>query len=48
MSLAVLDEIAKWASTELPPWQSDAVRRLLTQDSLSATDEQELFLILKA
>ena len=46
--MAVIDEIAKWASTELPPWQSDAVRRLLTQDSLSATDEQELLLMLKA
>jgi energy-coupling factor transporter ATP-binding protein EcfA2 len=48
LSLAVIDEITKWASTELPPWQSDAVRRLLTQDSLSATDEQELLLMLKA
>jgi len=46
--LSVIDEISKLASTELHPWQSDAVRRLLTQDSLSATDEQELFLILKA
>ena len=46
--MALLDEIAKWASTELPAWQSDAVRRLLTQDSLSATDEQELLLMLKA
>jgi len=46
--LAVIDEISKWASTELPPWQSDAIRRLLTQDSLSATDEQELLLMLKA
>lgn len=46
--MAVLDEISKWASTELHPWQSDAVRKLLTQDSLSATDEQELLLMLKA
>jgi energy-coupling factor transporter ATP-binding protein EcfA2 len=46
--LAVIDEIVKWASTELPAWQSDAVRRLLTQDILSATDEQELLLMLKA
>jgi len=45
--LVVLDKIAKWSSS-LPPWQSDAVRRLVTQDSLSATDEQELFLMLKA
>ena len=48
LSLAVLDEISKWASTELHPWQSDAVRRFLTQDSLSAADEQELLLMLKA
>ncbi|MFZ2149334.1 MAG: hypothetical protein WAV28_19150, partial [Sedimentisphaerales bacterium] len=46
--MSVLDEIAKWGSTELPAWQSDAVRRLLTQDSLSATDEEELLLMLKA
>ncbi|OHB55077.1 MAG: hypothetical protein A2173_07935, partial [Planctomycetes bacterium RBG_13_44_8b] len=44
----VLNEIVKWATTELPEWQSDAVRRLLTQDSLSVTDEQELLLMLKA
>ena len=48
LTLAVFDEIVRWANTELPPWQSDAVRRLLTQDTLSATDEQELLLILKA
>ena len=46
--MSVIDEISKWASTELHPWQSDAVRRLLTQDSLSPTDEQELLLMLKA
>ena len=46
--MAVLDEIVKWASTELFPWQSDAVRRFLTQDTLSPADERELLLILKA
>lgn len=46
--MAVLDEIVKWAVSELPPWQSDAVRRLLTQDKLTPSDEEELLLMLKA
>jgi len=46
--LAVLDEIVKWARSELPPWQADAVRRLLTQRTLTATDEEQLLLMLKA
>jgi len=46
--LAVLDEIVKWARSELPPWQADAVRGLLTQGALTATNEEELLLMLKA
>ena len=46
--MAVLDEIVKWARSELPPWQADAVRRLLTQRTLTTTDEEELLLMLKA
>lgn len=37
----VLKEILTWSST-LPQWQSDAVRRLLTQGQLTPTDESEL------
>jgi len=45
--LAVLDDIAKWAS-ELPAWQSDAVRRLLVQEEgLSRIDEEALLFMLK-
>ncbi len=43
----VLQEIANWAKT-LPPWQSDAVRRIFTQDNLSVEDEAELFAMLLA
>lgn len=45
--MAVLDEIVKWARSELPPWQADAVRRLLTHGTLTTTDEEELLLMLK-
>jgi hypothetical protein len=38
----VLREILAW-SRKLPPWQSDAVRRIFTQGQLSAEDESELF-----
>jgi energy-coupling factor transporter ATP-binding protein EcfA2 len=43
----VLQELANWAKT-LPPWQSDAVRRLFTQDELSVDDEAELYAMLLA
>ncbi len=43
----VLQEIAKWAKT-LHPWQSDAVRRIFTQESLSVDDEDELYAMLLA
>ncbi len=43
----VLQEIANWAK-KLPPWQSDAVRRIFTQGSLSVEDEAELFAMLLA
>jgi len=45
--LAILDEIVKWSRSELPSWQADAVRRLLTHGTLTTTDEEELFLMLK-
>ena len=42
-----LQRIIDWAST-LPDWQSDAVRRLLTQDELVESDKDELFRMLLA
>ena len=43
----VFGEILNWAST-LPAWQSDAVRRFLTQESLSKQDQDEILGLLKA
>lgn len=44
--MEVLKEILTWAAT-LPDWQSDAVRRLLGQGSLSPQDESELLAMAK-
>jgi len=41
----VLHEIAAWAK-KVPSWQSDAIRRIFTQDALSAADEDELLRML--
>lgn len=41
-----LEKIVEWAE-RLPPWQSDAIRRLLTQGELSETDKAELMTMLK-
>ena len=43
----VLDEIASWAAN-LPDWQSDAVRRILTQGEFTGTDESEVLSMLAA
>lgn len=43
----VVNEIANWAKTA-PKWQSDAIRRIFTQDLLSADDENELLRMLLA
>ena len=43
----VIQEIATWAK-KLPPWQSDALRRIFTTDNLSASDEDEVFAMLLA
>ena len=43
----VFGEILNWAST-LPAWQSDAVRRFLTQESMSKQDQDEILGLLKA
>jgi hypothetical protein len=46
--MAIIESIIHWAQTELPPWQGDAVRRLLTQEALTEADKDELFMQLKA
>lgn len=45
--MSVVKEVAEW-SKNLPKWQSDAVRRIFTQDELSADDEEELLKMLLA
>ena len=45
--MAVLDEIVKWARSELPSWQAEAVRRLLLQGTLTPVDKEDLLLMLK-
>lgn len=46
--MSVLDSIITWAEQDLPDWQSDAVKRLLTQDSLTGNDKDELLAMLKS
>jgi len=45
--VSVLESVVTWAERDLPPWQSDAVRRLLTQHVLTEDDKTELFAMLK-
>ncbi|OPY77500.1 MAG: hypothetical protein A4E65_02727 [Syntrophorhabdus sp. PtaU1.Bin153] len=45
--MSALDSIIKWAEEDLLEWQSDAVRRLLLQETLSEEDKDELLRILK-
>ena len=45
--MSILQEILGWAKG-LAPWQSDAVGRLFTKESLSAEDLDDLYAILKA
>ncbi len=44
--MTLLQEILNW-STSLPPWQSDAVARLLAKQTLTAEDQDDLFALLK-
>jgi energy-coupling factor transporter ATP-binding protein EcfA2 len=46
--MAALNKIIEWAKSELPAWQGDAVRRILLSEMLSETDENELYLMMKA
>lgn len=45
--MALLQEILKW-SESLPAWQSDAVARLLSKQTLEMSDEADLFALLKS
>ena len=45
--MSTLESIIEWAQNELPDWQSDAVRRLLTQEQLTEKDKSEMLVILK-
>lgn len=46
--MTALNSIIAWAESDLQKWQSDAVRRLLVQDTLTDDDRHELLLMLKA
>jgi energy-coupling factor transporter ATP-binding protein EcfA2 len=46
-AMSVLEEILRWAE-DLPAWQSDAVARLLTKQSLTLDDLDDLLALLKA
>lgn len=45
--MSTLEAIFKWTQEDLKPWQSDAVRRLLTQYELANTDKAEILAMLK-
>lgn len=46
--MTALESIIEWAESDLPDWQSDAVRRLLVQDSLTDEDRQDILSMLKS
>jgi len=46
--MTTLETIIHWAESDLPAWQSDAVRRLLSQDALSDDDKNDILLMLKS
>ena len=45
--MTILQEILKWVEG-LPPWQSDAIARLLAKQELTEEDVDDLFALLKA
>jgi energy-coupling factor transporter ATP-binding protein EcfA2 len=45
--MSVLQEIVSWAQ-DLPPWEADAISRLLSKPALTAADYEDLFALLKA
>lgn len=46
--MTTIETIIHWAENDLPGWQSDAVRRLLSQDALSDDDKNDILLMIKA
>ncbi len=44
---SALQSIVEWAENELAPWQSDSVRRMLTQDKLDESDKKDVLEMLK-
>ena len=45
--MAAIDQVIEWAQKELPSWQADAIRRILTQNYLTPQDKIELLAMLK-
>jgi len=45
--MPALKQIIEWAQNDLTDWQSDAVRRLLTQNKLTDKDKAEILAMLK-
>jgi hypothetical protein len=45
--MTVLQEVFNWAK-DLPPWQGDALSRLLSKAALWAENYEDLFALLKA
>lgn len=45
--VSAIESIVKWAMDSLPNWQSDAVRRILTQDEITQSDEYEIINMIK-
>lgn len=46
--MSALESIIEWAESDLPEWQSDAVRRLLLQEILTDKERDDLLLMLKS
>lgn len=41
--MTMIEKIITWTNTELPDWQKEAVRKLLTQELLSSEDNEQLY-----
>ncbi len=46
--MTTLETIIHWAESDMSAWQSDAVRRLLSQDVLTDNDKNDILCMLKA
>lgn len=45
--MSTIQSIVTWAQNDIPDWQSDIVRRLLTQDKLTEQDEANILNMIK-